>query len=157
VKSGRLAVSAFSKFQVDLGAIVDTGEGENIPLRNVASTGLLRADAVDRTGETRAAIRLELHMRTAQALLAVVGALIGFATLLLGGFSRFGLAKQILGAIFLLIALKLIDNAAGARADKVPEDWPLVYLAVVIGTAATAVILWRAANPTLFSRRRVAE
>jgi len=156
LKSGRLAVSAFSKFQVDLGAIVDTGDGDRIPLRNVASTGLLRADAGERTGETAAAIRLELHMRTAQALLAVVGAMIGFATLLLGGFSRFGLAKQILGAIFLLIALKLIDNAAGARADQMPEEWPLVYLAVVIGTGVIAVILWRAATPTLFSRRRAA-
>ncbi|MEO8529800.1 MAG: LPS export ABC transporter permease LptF [Deltaproteobacteria bacterium] len=151
--SGRLAVSAFSKFQIDLGAIVSGGDADHIPLRNMPSLGLLRATAAERTGESQAAVNLELHARTAQALLAVVAAMIGFATLLLGGFSRFGLAKQILGAIFLLIVIKLIDNAAGARADQVPEEWPLVYLAVVTGIVIIAVILWRAATPTLFRRK----
>ena len=46
-----------------------------------------------------------------QALLATIAALIGFSTLLVGGFSRFGLWRQMIAAIFLLILIK----AAGKR------------------------------------------
>ena len=153
--TGRISLSSFSKFQIDLGSIVSGGGGGQVPLRNVPSTLLVGAspEIQQRTGETAAAIRLELHNRTAQSFLALVAAVVGFAMLLTGSYSRFGLARQIVSAIFALIALKLIDNAAVAQADKTPEIWAYVYLAPLVGLVLALALLWRAGRPSLFLRR----
>jgi lipopolysaccharide export system permease protein len=153
--TGRISTSSFTKFQIDLGSIVSGGGDGQIPLRNLPSTLLFGAppEILAVTGESADAIRLELHNRTAQSLLAIVAALVGFAMLLNGSYSRFGLARQIVAAIFALIALKLIDNAAVAEADKTPEIWAYVYLAPLAGLILTVVLLWRAGKPALFLRR----
>ena len=55
------------------------------------------------TDASRGEVIEEAHGRFAQAILCVAAALIGFATLLTGGFSRFGVWRQIVLAIVLLM------------------------------------------------------
>ena len=85
--------------------------------------------------------------------MSLVAPLLGFATLLLGGFSRFGIWNQIFGAVVLVIVVYTLDNAMADLALERPGGWPFVYLAPLAGLVMTAAILWIAANPQIFRRR----
>jgi len=83
-----------------------------------------------------------------------VSALVGFAALLLGGFSRFGLWRQIFLAVLILVGLKLIDNFMNDMASKDEALWPLVYLASATGLATGYFMLWLSTRPAVFYSRR---
>ena len=70
-----------------------------------------------------------------------VGALIGFSALLAGGFSRFGLWRQVNLAIAVLIAIQLIDNGVADRVLADERLIPLVYVPDILGLVAAAVLL----------------
>jgi lipopolysaccharide export system permease protein len=89
----------------------------------------------------------EVHSRFAQPFLALATALIGFATLLLGAFSRFGLWRQIIGAVVLLVVVQMINNAAISAAARSTFGWPLIYVAPVLGLGLSAALLWIAQRP----------
>ena len=84
----------------------------------------------------------------------MVTALVGFSALLIGGFNRFGLWRQILAAVVILIVLASLDNFMNDFARRNEAYWPLVYLATLVGLATTGALLWLSARPAIFSRRR---
>lgn len=151
----RLTTTGFDDLTYDISTLVS---GPLFPSRKVAhlsTVELLHADPplLAETNSTRAAFLFEAHGRSAQGLFAVVAALVGFACLMLGGFSRFGLWRQILLAVALVALLKLADNALAdiARGDA-NLVW-LVYVTPVLGLGLGAVLLWISARPALFSPR----
>jgi lipopolysaccharide export system permease protein len=99
------------------------------------------------TGASRAAFLSDGHARIGQPFLALATSLIGFSALLLGAFSRFGLWRQIVGAVVLLIILQMINNAATSASFRSDHAWPLVYLAPTLGGALSAALLWVAQRP----------
>ncbi len=145
----RLSIAAFDDFTFNLSALV--GEdflGEraffHLPTRELlAASPAIRRE----TGQDRAFLRTEALTRSARALLALVAALTGFATLLLGSFSRFGLWRQILGAVLLLALVQFIDNSLTqmARMGRAPE-W-IVFAAPAAGLGLVALILWLSPRP----------
>lgn len=106
------------------------------------------------TRSSRSALVQAGHDRISQALLCAVSALIGFAALLLGGFSRFGLWRQIFLAVVVLVVLKLLDNFMNDLAMRDEALWPLVYLASAVGLAVGYFMLWLSTRPALFFSRR---
>ena len=78
---------------------------------------------------------------------AWVWSILVIAALLIGGFSRFGVWKQIVGAIFLLVALKLIEGFVTDPVLADPGLWPLLYVPPLFGFAVSALMLWWAARP----------
>ena len=148
--SQRLSVTQFEEFAYDIGSLISPG-GDRIPsVRELSTVDLLTATPVriQDLGTSRGAMLFEANDRIAQATVTVVAALIGFATLLLGAFSRFGIWRQILGAIFLLILLETMNNAV---ADAVKRDgalWPLLYAPTFIGGSVATIILWLVAHPS---------
>lgn len=109
------------------------------------------------TNTSVARINEELHGRFQQALLALVSAMIGFATLLTGSYSRFGVGRQIVVAIFLLVVIKLVESGVTEPARENAMLWPLVYLPSVVGIAIAVLVLHLAARPFHPSRVRAAE
>jgi lipopolysaccharide export system permease protein len=106
--------------------------------------------------ETRTSVgmlKVEAHQRITQSLMAMVAPLIGFATLLMGGFSRFGIWNQIVAAILMIVVLKTLDNALADIALSEAAYWPLAYVAPLIGLAMAALILWLAGNPQVYRRK----
>jgi lipopolysaccharide export system permease protein len=95
----------------------------------------------------------EGHQRFVQALLCIVCALIGFSTLLVGNYSRFGLWRQILFGIALLVLVKMIDNVMINRVLSDAALWPLEYVSTLFGLAITWLVLWISARPALFAHR----
>lgn len=141
----RLAVTRFEDLTYDIGGMIGTRRSSGGDLRDYGTLRLLAPDAtlLEATGATAAEARLEGHSRLAQPLLAPVAALMGFSMLLLGGYSRFGVGRQVLLAVLALIALQFLSNAGEAAAKRDPgSGWPLVYAAPLIGGLAVAAVLW---------------
>ena len=143
--TGRLFTTHFSDFSYDISALIakDTVRTEH---ESYLSTPRLIEEA-DRMAtlpsSSPGTVAEELHGRFNQTFLCIAFALIGFATLLVGGFSRFGVWRQIVGAIVILTVVKLIE---GLVADPVRADagaWPLLYLPSVAGLViAVALLAW---------------
>jgi lipopolysaccharide export system permease protein len=152
----RLFTTHFDDFSYDISRLVSQNV---LNLDRIAFAGtpeLIRdpAAVAKRTGVTLGVAVTALHARFAQALLCIVAALIGFATLLQGGFSRFGVWRQILTAFLLLIGVKLVEGAVAGPVLAAPSIWPLLYLPGVVGFALAWVLLYSAANPGLLRRLR---
>jgi lipopolysaccharide export system permease protein len=155
LESNRISITRFSDFSFDIGSL-NTSLSATRSARNLPTGELLRASpaTVLETGTSRARLLVMGHERISQTLLSLVAALVGFSTLLIGGFSRFGLWRQILVAIVLLILLKALDNSMISAAKKNEAAWPLVYVSNIAGLAVTAALLWLAERPAVFSRRK---
>jgi lipopolysaccharide export system permease protein len=161
VSDRTLSLTRFDDFAIDITSIIDSsssggGEGETRSIREVMTGELLTgsrelARSVDASPRQ---ILHEAHLRISQPLFSISAPLIGFATLLLGGFSRFGVWYQIFGAIGLVIGLYMSVNVmAEATLKMMPWGWPLIYLPQVGGLLVALLILWLAANPQIWRRR----
>ena len=139
----QLAITRFDDFAYDIGRLIETVGPPSVRARHLDTLTLLRAEpaVVAATNSTKAQFLWEAHNRFDQALLAIIAPLAGFATLLLGAFSRFGVWRQIVAAILLLIVVKMVDNSAAAYARANENSWPIVYSSVVIGVIAVWFML----------------
>ncbi len=147
--TGQLFVTRFDDFTYDLGALIGQRASDRRDLREVATAELIAPtdEFMERTRSTPAAVLTELHSRMVQPLLAPVAALLGFAALLQGGFSRFGLWRQILGAVVAIILVQLVNNAATGISLRDPRFWPVNYAPVLLGGLAAFGLLWWAGRP----------
>ncbi len=146
--SDRLGVTHFTEFSYDIGRMLTRPDVPGralrwIPTRDLwADPGKIAAE----TGELPGRVVEELHMRFSQPLLCIVAAMIGFGALLIGSFSRFGVWRQIVGAIVLLVVVKLTE---GVVSDPVRDDaglWPLIYMPALLGGVISAGLLAQAAR-----------
>jgi lipopolysaccharide export system permease protein len=150
---GRLSVTRFADFTYDLGALISVNDNTGRTVEELSTLALLRADPalITETGATRAAFLYEAHSRFAAPFLPAGAALIGFAALLLGGFSRFGQWRQIIFAVLMLILVQLVNTAATGAALHMDGRWGLAYAAPVLGIVMGVAMLWWSQRP-----RRVA-
>ena len=152
----RLATATFRDFSFDISSLVSDTDGAAISVPNMITPALWSDwDRIsEETGDSKGIIAEELHSRFAQSLFCLVAALVGFATLLAGGFSRFGVWREIAIAFAMLIA---IDGIRGTLVNTVrsdPTSWPLMYVPSAIGGAVVIALLWHIANPGWLRRLR---
>ncbi len=145
----RLATAKFADFSFDISALVRTDTPQEMAIANTTTPGLLFDwDAIsERSGKSHGAIAEELHARFAQPLFCIAAALVGFATLLIGGFSRFGVWREIVIAFGLLIALDSTRGTLVTAVKKNADLWPILYLPTLIGIAITCLMLLHASHP----------
>jgi lipopolysaccharide export system permease protein len=150
----QLTTTRFKDWSYDIGALIG-GPGERVPdMSEVATSDLLRADA-DLQALTRqpvAALQAEGHERFVQALLGITIPLIGFACLLIGGFSRFGLWRQIALGVFAVIVLTFLQNVAADAARQTDGRWPILYLPNLAGLTLVFFLLTLASGPRRMRR-----
>nr|WP_166417090.1 LptF/LptG family permease [Cochlodiniinecator piscidefendens] len=152
----RLFTTRFEEFAFDISGLVDI-ENLGPPQPSALTTfEILSLDitALETVGTSRSDVNFIVMDRIAQPLLAVVTPLVGFACLLLGGFSRFGIWRQIILAIAMLVVIKAADNSASDIAISNPGLEVVMLLPSVMGVTIATALLWLSAHPTLFSRRR---
>ena len=154
--SKRLSITRFDDFTFDLDGLVDVLSPDRRRPNELPTHLLLAASAStqDLTKASRATLVAEGHERFSNALNGLVAPLIGFAALLVGGFSRFGIWRQILGAIGSLIVVQMITQAGQGMVQSDAALWPLAYVGPLFGLALAFVLLLVAARPALFRRRR---
>ena len=145
----RLAVTRFADFTLDLAGLVNIGGVAQLPLNALPTIDLLTADAGVQAalGVSADQMREEGHSRLAGPLLAVAAPLLGFAALMLGGFSRFGLWRQMALAVGLIIALQLVWTWGSGAALKTTGGWGALYLAPVLGVLVAVALLVVAQMP----------
>ncbi len=149
--SRRLSVTRFDDFAFDLEGLVDAvTSGKRRP--DELSTPVLFAASPatqELTGASRARLLAEAHERIGNALNGLVAPLIGFAALLVGGFSRFGVWRQILGAIGALIFVQMLTQAGQGAVESDENAWPLAYVGPLFGFLLAMLLLLIADRPTL--------
>jgi lipopolysaccharide export system permease protein len=141
----RLSTTLFAELSYDIGGLLSPGGGGRADPRTLPTPVLLAADrpAREATGRSAAQLRAVAHDRFIQASVALAAPVLGFAVMMLGGFSRFGTARQVLAAVLALIAMKLVDNALTAAALRGGAPWPLAYGAGVLALAGSwALLVW---------------
>ena len=148
-EDGRLSVTRFADFTLDLAGLVEIGISGGVSLNALPTAALLRPDAavMAAAGTTEAQMLEEGHTRLAGPLLAVAAPLLGFAALMMGSFSRFGLWRQMGVAVGLLIAVQLVWTWAGSVALQSAAAWPVVYAAPVLGVVVAGGLLAWAQRP----------
>ncbi|MFD1882382.1 LPS export ABC transporter permease LptF [Paracoccus pacificus] len=144
----RLSVTRFEDLTYDIASMIGSSGRKGRDLREYGTPALLRGDPqmLEATGATAPQAMAEAHARLSQPLLAPVGAMLGFAMLLIGGYSRFGVWRQVAAAIVALIAVQLMSNAAAQQVAAAPGRWPLLYIAPLSGAVIAALALWWAAR-----------
>ncbi|MEH6740780.1 MAG: LPS export ABC transporter permease LptF [Sulfitobacter sp.] len=150
----RLATAKFADFSFDISGLVSSDIERELKLDNTITTNLLTdwASLSERSGRSLGSVAEELHTRFAQPLFCIVAALIGFTTLLVGGFSRFGVWREIVIAFGLLI---ILDGTRGSLTTQVSNNasmWPLLYLPSLIGAIIASFMLLHAAHPSWWAR-----
>lgn len=148
-RTEQLAVTSFSDFTYDLKGMIAPPQSRNRSRAELSTADLLHPTAavLQETGDTRAALLFEGHSRFAQPLLALAAAMIGFASLLLGAFSRFGLWRQILVATVLLLGVQTISTVATSLGSRSEFGWVLAYAAPVLGLMIATTELWLTQHP----------
>lgn len=145
----RLSVTRFQEFSYDIGGMIGGGSRKGRDLRDYGTLQLLNPDQqmLQTTGADAGQAKREAHERIAQPLLSPIAAMVGFAALLVGGYSRFGVWRQVLFAIVLLIGAQFSTNAAAQQAGRDPALWPILYLPALVGAGICVVLLWWSARP----------
>ncbi|MBR9841854.1 MAG: LPS export ABC transporter permease LptF [Rhodobacteraceae bacterium] len=154
----RLFTTNFSDFTYDISRLISDRSQRRRALAHIGTPELLfKTDAVAKElNLSRGWLMEEVHGRFNRPLMVLSAALVGFATLLLGGFSRFGVWRQVIVAFVLLITLEIIRSAT---IDPVRSDgqlWPLIYLPSLLGFTLSFGLLWYAAHPLRSWRRAAA-
>ncbi len=152
----RLFVTEFRDFAFDIGALVDIRPRQGRKVGELSTPELLFPTPAlfAETGGSAADFAAKAHERFAQPLFAIVAPLLGFAALLLGGFSRFGAWRQIFFAALAVIALKSLDNAALAAIRRDGGMWPVAYAPPLLGLALSLLLLRLGERPAFWLRLR---
>ena len=153
--TGRLTTTGFEDFAYDIGALISDSETLTRTVNGLSTWELLNPtdDTRDLSGLDTAQLQLRAHDRFAQAALGFVAGLIGFSALIAGGFSRFGLWRNIGLAVFLVVVLKLLESTGASIARTSPNLWVFMYLHGIGGVVISALLLWISARPYIFKRR----
>ena len=153
--SSQLVTTSFDDLAYDIGAMIRVPDVTRRSAKELFTPELLfpTAATMAETGSTAGALIVAGHDRIAQALQATVAALLGFSTLMIGGFSRFGVWKQVVAALFLIIFVKMCETLVAGTVRDTANLWPLIYLPTAIGLGLVWFMLFWSTRPGLFRRR----
>ena len=156
VGSKRLSVTRFDDFAFDLSDLVENSVLTQPSPRELPTSALIEAGEEIQaiTGEARSTLVAEAHDRFSDALNGLVAPLFGFAVLMVGGFSRFGVWRQSFSAVIGLILIQMITQVGQGTVRTDADNWPLAYSGPLVGLIATFGLLFIAARPGLLARSR---
>jgi len=154
----RLFTTRFVDFAFNISALTGETSSRGRRDRELTTWELLNATPalVAETRRSEARLVARAHDRFSQSILGLVGALVGFAALMVGGFSRFGVWRQIVFAVLLIIVVKAFETVGLNIARNTPELWFAAYLQNAIGLLIVWFLLFWAGRPYLFKRHQVA-
>ena len=150
-----LVTTTFDDFAYDLAGLAGTGQTGRPDPRELSTAALLRADPATQalTGDTRAKLMFEGHARFAEAIFSFALPLMALGFLLLGGYSRLGLWRQILGAVIAAVLLRMLANVAETAARDDAALWWVIYGPGLLTLALGVGLVWRDTKGPYLLRR----
>lgn len=146
--TGQLSLLYFDSYTMDFGG----DEGGDVRFRDARERNM--DELLNPSDEIRDVDRrrfvVEAHQRLATPLFALSFALLALASLLIGGFSRYGQAGKILLAIGLMVGVQTASLGFANLAAVNLALVPLIYVNVILPAVIAGVLLWR---PLSFSPR----
>ena len=142
--TGRISTIEFADFAYDIGALISQGGRGIRDLRELSTPVLFNpseSDLLSARGEPPDFL-YEAHDRVARALLAVVIPVMGFAALMLGNFSRFGVWRQVVGAVVLIMLVQLVANASEEVGRSDIRMWWMAYMAPLAASLLTLLLMF---------------
>jgi len=145
----RLSTTVFDSFSYDVSDLAGEAGRDRRDVREYPTPVLFAPtpEALAATGDEVGDFLYEAHLRVVQPFTPLIAALVGFAALRLGGYSRFGVWKQIGLAVGVILLVQLGENAVADAARRDTSLWPLVYAPFLGGLALALAMLWLAAHP----------
>ncbi len=142
-ETGRLSTVTFDNFAYDIGGLMDPSTQRLRDLAELPTPILLNPSEQDlaNSNGTRASFLAEAHGRFARSLLSIFVPMMGFAALLIGGFSRFGVWKQVVGAVVLIILVQMAANTTEEIARGDASLWWTIYLAPAMAAALSFILI----------------
>ena len=154
--SARLFRTQFTDFAFDISMFATTSTSDRRNASHLMTAELLHPTPalVAETGTSAARLVARAHERVSLALMGTVGALVGFSALLVGGFSRFGVWRQIIVAILLIILVKAVETTGFNLARSDVRLALASYTSICVGALISAALLFWSGRPHLFKRRK---
>ena len=144
-----LSTSHFSDFTISLDSLMESERRVRLSAAEMSTLYLITA-----TEESAKLVRRQMeylhfagHLRITWAASAAFTAMVGFASLLVGGFSRQGLWKQMSLAVALLIVMYLVHIVTLSNGPRFAGGWVLAYLTPLVGATVTSLVIWQAGRP----------
>lgn len=155
---GQLSVTRFADFTYDLAGLMAEPALRTRSMAELSTPELLAPTPalMAEVRQTAQNMLFEGHDRIAQPFMALAAGLIGFSSLLLGAFSRFGLWRQVGVAVLLLLVVQAISTVSTSVGKDVPGGWMLAYAAPVVGIAIGVFELWLTQRPRRVPKLAVA-
>jgi len=141
--SQHLSKIQFKQFLFDVGTLTGAKNTRHFNLQNFGTLALLNPtpEMIKQSATSRSQMILTAHQRIEQPLQSLVYPLIGMAFLMLGGFSRFGVLRQVLAAVAFVIALSTLAVMLRGIVRNDIGFWPLLYLPDAIGLLTVYLLL----------------
>ncbi len=151
----RLSTARFQDFSFDITSLMERQLDTEPSIEYLSTPHLLSgwAEIAQAHDTTTGAVAEEVHSRFARATFCVITALIGFSTLLVGGYSRFGVWREIVLSFVLLLALDGMRSTISAPVLADARAWPILYLPTLLGALIVLGLLWIASHPGALKRR----
>lgn len=139
----RLFTTNFADFTYDISDLMGTSGSSRKTLQRTSTLELLQspAEIASLLNLDQGWVAAELHGRIVQIITCIIAALVGFATLLIGGFSRFGVWQNIVYAFGILIVLEALKNGVTDPVRKDADMWYLMYAPSAFGAALVYLML----------------
>ena len=138
-----LSTTEFKSVAIDLSDAIKKG-GNNTTYLSHVSTWLLiknRQEVATSTRASAGSILLELHNRFHRPMFCFVAAILGFSSLLIGNYNRFGFGKQIALAVSIIILIKITESYTTKLSLHNFLLWPLIYVPSLIGIISSVIFL----------------
>ena len=141
--SNILSTIEFKSIAIDLSDALTKRQSNTAYLSHV-STWLLfnnKKEVAKVTKASKGSILLELHNRFHRPMFCFVAAMLGFSTLLMGNYNRFGFGKQIALAISIMVIIKITESYSTKLSLQNFLLWPIIYFPSLIGIISSMLFL----------------
>ncbi|MHA6323564.1 LptF/LptG family permease [Roseivivax sp. CAU 1753] len=148
LETERLSTTTFADLTYSVSSLIDSSSVGKQQLDSTPSFEIVTdfSGVMARTRERPAELMVALFSRIQQPLLAMVGAALGFATLLTGEFSRFGVTRQMFVAVGLVVLVYVFESAVQGPAESSVVTASLIFLPSIIGFSIVILLLRSAAR-----------
>lgn len=138
-----LSTTEFRSVAIDLSDSIKKRDSNTAYLSHLSTWLLIkkRQEVAELTRASNGAIGLELHNRLHRPIFCFVAAILGFSSLLIGNYNRFGLGKQIALAVSIIVLIKITESYTTKLSLNNFQLWPLIYFPSLIGIISSILFL----------------